>query len=141
MSDNFQAPALEELDSDGSGAESDTSQDLEQIVRAVNSQTRHPPVRVPQRGCPFDDEETVQEFLRCLAIIHHEGTIPTGYGLCSNEEHYIGYQELHFLAVGRREANGVEVKLPEVVWWPRYVLWVQALEALTLTLEDNDLNA
>lgn len=57
--------------------------------------------------------------------------IPIDYGFSPNEAIYKDYEPIEILPLGNRRAKkSMRIILPEEVWNPRAVLWVQALETL-----------
>lgn len=69
------------------------------------------------------------------------GTIPDGYGLRTEEESYTLYETVEYLLVGKKrkkKTHKCRVILPESVWLPRVILWVQAIECMYIVREDVD---
>lgn len=120
-----------------SHSDDEHQQRLEQLVA---QHIRHPAIKIPKKNCPFDSPDDAEEFLERLATIHEEADIentPEGYHLRPDQPDYRPYNPLAYIEVGRAKRR-VNVALPEAVWKPRIILWLQALEGLTLEMEQYD---
>jgi hypothetical protein len=133
--DDYSVPSDSNADSDsilGDASDADSS-DLDDIAIAVTAQTKHGAVPVPKRGCPFQENKK-DIFFETLGMIRNDGAIPDGCGLNPTEEAYSAYKELHVLSVGRKLGKEITVNLPKDVWYPRFVLWAQALDGFMISL-------
>lgn len=125
--------------SPSSGALSDLDNEEQQrLEQLVQDQIHHPAIPIPMKNCPFDSLDLAEEFLERLAEIHDDGAvdnIPEGYRLRDDEANYRAYNPVAYIEVGRAKRR-INVSLPEEVWKPRIMLWLQALEGLTIELEE-----
>jgi hypothetical protein len=104
-----------------------------QIASDQAHNIRHKPVKVARHHNPFATPEAETEFRDILALVVESRTIPGGYGVLVDEWED-GYPEREIIKTGLR-GKGLEVVLPEEVWFPRAVLWTQALDVMTQLVE------
>jgi hypothetical protein len=58
--------------------------------------------------------------------------VPKGYGLRPEEIEYSEYEDIEIIPVGRHSSKkALTISLPETVWLPRCIIWIQALEIMT----------
>lgn len=83
----------------------------------------------------MDNPELVQHMWSLLKKAQEDRLVPSGYGFRPGEQEYGEYEEIEIIRVGRRASdNDLRVILPESVWLPRTVLWLQALEIMTFLI-------
>lgn len=87
------------------------------------NQVRHPPAMVPRASCPFESMEDIHLFWDALDIIRARKSIPQGFMLDKL------YESTETFSTGRCK-NGLTVPLDYEVWYPRILLWCQALDLL-----------
>lgn len=104
------------------------------IQAAVATNIRHAPIKVPRSQSPFDSDADEYTFLQALDNAREAGFVPNGYGLREDEEGYERYNPDEVISVGK--AKRVYMPLPEKIWGPRVIEWVQAVVGLTMHLED-----
>ncbi len=56
--------------------------------------------------------------------------IPENLGVSPIEWDDDEYPEVEILRVGRRGNGELQISLPQVLWWPRALLWAQGLEVM-----------
>lgn len=85
---------------------------------------------------PFSREPTkAQRLWELLDRRQQERKTPKGYGFLPNEKNHRAYDPVENLGVGHVKKSAII--LPESVWLPRTVIWIQALEIMNLLiLED-----
>lgn len=94
-------------------------------------------VSPPHRRNPFHgNAAALSQFWQAVENLYGSKQVPHGYGLIPNEDGYTMYNELERLQGKRGGSKHLKVTLPQAVWQPRIILWVQALECLTLALLD-----
>ncbi|KAF9064224.1 hypothetical protein BDP27DRAFT_1230795 [Rhodocollybia butyracea] len=84
-------------------------------------------VEAPKHTNPFDNDQTYRVFKAALARLDESGQIPLGYGVHPSEWDEDGYPALGSIRCGRKGSKMLEVALPDSVWRPRSVRWVQGL--------------
>jgi hypothetical protein len=87
-------------------------------------------VNVGRVACPFDDEERA-EFLGQLSEVIEAHYIPQGFGVHEDEPDHQPYNPSGQLSVGHRRNIFLQVSLPESIWKPHIILWLQAVAVLT----------
>ncbi|KAF7306246.1 Integrase catalytic domain-containing protein [Mycena indigotica] len=99
-------------------------QDIDDII--ANDQhhdIRHDPIAVPTHEAPFDNA-IQQLFFQALALKQQEGvTAETDFDVDT-------YEICESIRLGRA-GKKVSIQLPAVNWWPRTLLWTQALDLMT----------
>lgn len=90
------------------------------------------PVNTPSKRNPFVDPHREQLLWTRLGEDQRNRSIPNGYRLRPEENGYDEYESVELLPNGRRSSKQkMRAVLPESIWLPRLVLWIQALEAMT----------
>lgn len=110
------------------GGVSDDEDEVARIEDAVNANTRHAPVKVPRVQSPFTEPDTEADFITALNNAREDDAIPSGFGLLVNEDGFGQWETSEYIKVGR--VRHLKAILPESVWQPRVVQWVQALAGL-----------
>jgi hypothetical protein len=110
-------------DSSDESAMSDGEQEMEREIR-------HVPVKTPRVRSPFNTDEQTEDFFDRLRTTVDNNYIPAGFGFLPGEEGFGDYSPVYQLAVGQKSHKMRRVTLPEEVWYPRFVLWVQALAGM-----------
>ena len=87
----------------------------------------------PGYQSPFVNQPAKEIFLwNMIELAQQRREAPSSYGFRPGERGYGEYENIEELQIGGRHSKKQQqVKLPERVWLPRCVLWVQALEAMT----------
>jgi hypothetical protein len=90
----------------------------------------HEPVAVPKHSSPFENRpELHQTFVDNIALLGQAGTLPPGFGLLPDEWEDDGYPAAEHIPYGPRQRTK-EISLPHHIWYPRAILWGQALFVL-----------
>ena len=124
---------------DNSGGEEhvDEVNDIGGYLDATNAaEFNHEAVDVPEGISPFATLEAENDFHDALAIAREENIVPYGYGLHPEELDGDDYPTLEIIRSSRRGRREIEVGLPDHIWRPRGLLWIQGLDILTRLLED-----
>ena len=109
----------------------DVGQELEEHITADQEHhVRHPPIPVPESGCPFESPELLQTFWECLQEVQRQDIIPEHYSLREDEWEDGSYGDEETVSFGRR-GRKVDVPLPFRIWYPRAARWAQGLEVMT----------
>lgn len=108
------------------------------LMNSIRSKLNLTSVKTPQLLNPFEDRPDKEERLwRQLEFQQRSQFVPAGYGFRSGEPGNGQYDSVAILEVGVGTKKPMPIVLPETVWLPRTVLWVQALEIMTsLMMED-----
>lgn len=108
------------------------------LMESIKSKLNLKAVETPRLINPFDNMPNKERRLwRQLEYQQRSQIVPVGYGFLPGEDGYGMYDPVETLDVGVGTKKPCPIILPEAVWLPRTVLWVQALEAMTLlTLTD-----
>jgi hypothetical protein len=128
---------LEPLDSGSEDSEENNDSDIDaewtelqhEIARDQAHNIRHEPIKVARHRNPFPTQAAEDEFHNILKIVVEQGVIPEGFGVCPDEWED-GYPEQETIKTGLR-GKGLEITLPEAVWFPRAILWAQALDVMS----------
>jgi hypothetical protein len=101
-------------------------------VEIVKHQINSRSVKTPSRRNPFSGKDDIeQELWHRIKNVQQRREVPSGYGLSPEEDGHGVYEQIEILTVGRRSSKQAKhITLPENVWLPRCVLWIQALEAM-----------
>ena len=101
---------------------------MEQYHNKIN--VHHEPVAVPKHSSPFKNRpELHQTFVDNIALLGQAGTLPPGFGLLPDEWEDDGYPAAEHIPYGPRQRTK-EISLPHHIWYPRAILWGQALFVL-----------
>ncbi|KAF9066794.1 hypothetical protein BDP27DRAFT_1145645, partial [Rhodocollybia butyracea] len=87
----------------------------------------HGVIDTPKYADPFQDDQTHLVFEAALARLNRSGQIPLGYGIHPSEWDSDGYPSVGTIRSGRKGTKRLEVALPDPIWRPRSVQWVQGL--------------
>jgi hypothetical protein len=90
------------------------------IGRGQQQQVRHPAIDVPNTSCPFNNSIESEVFFTALDQVRTMNRIPAGFGLTDP------YEPMETFRTGRAP-KGLVIPLPHDVWFPRILLWCQAL--------------
>jgi hypothetical protein len=93
------------------------------IGRGQQKQVRHPAIDVPNTSCPFTNDIESEVFFTSLDEVKTTNRIPAGFGLTEP------YEPVETFRTGRARKN-LAIPLPHDVWFPRILLWCQALDLL-----------
>lgn len=115
--------------SGSSGGSTRVDPDIEEQVAAEQDalNIRHEPVPVPKHNNPFQDEEEIRTFEGGLAVSMEDDTVPSGYGLHTEEWDEGGYPSVEIIRSGRRAQKEMRIALPHSIWLPRAEQWGRAL--------------
>jgi hypothetical protein len=91
----------------------------------------HPGVRTRRMACPFSNSER-DDFLQQLSHVIDNQQIPRGFGLLHDKPDFQPFDSAGRIPVGCRQNRFLQVSLPEVIWQPRIVRWVQAVALMTV---------
>jgi hypothetical protein len=119
LQENVHGPGFDEEDADLQG----------QIAADIRDNVHHKPVKVPQSRIPFTDPTHEIWFSAALNDIRIAGLVPPGYGVCPSEWDEDGYPRHEMITFGRRKKEFI-IDLPEAIWLPRAITWVQGLHTL-----------
>ena len=111
---------------DSDEEDDDVSQERKRALKigaGQERQVRHAPVEVVKSRCPFHTDNELELFVSALDLIKQQGVVPAGFGL---EDPYSSIEKFHT----GRSRKGISVALPYKVWYPRVLLWCQALDIL-----------
>ncbi|KAE9387199.1 hypothetical protein BT96DRAFT_838006, partial [Gymnopus androsaceus JB14] len=85
-------------------------------------------IKVPKHADPFEDEALCDIFQRSLACLQATGDIPLGYGAHPTEwDDDTGYPSFGIIQTGLSGRKELRIALPDSIWRPRSIQWVQAL--------------
>jgi hypothetical protein len=104
---------------------------VEEIGRHQSKNIKHSGARVARHESPFSNNpEGERLFMETISDICSAGLVPRHYGVHPNEVADAGgyptYETINYGARGK----ALTIQLPEDVWFPRAVLWVQGLIVL-----------
>ncbi|KZT19148.1 hypothetical protein NEOLEDRAFT_1078428, partial [Neolentinus lepideus HHB14362 ss-1] len=133
----------EDLDDDSevSDAEDIEPEDefVQEILASQAQNIRHKPIPVPRARSPFDSSAAEDQFMEILTTVSSQGLLPPHYGVLPHEWDDGAYPEEEVIKFGTR-GKQLRVVLPETIWFPRAVLWTQALDIMNrLVLEEEAL--
>jgi hypothetical protein len=105
----------------------------QKIAHDLQCNIRHAPVRVPRHQNPFDENPAALEtFQRVLGEVVQRKLVPEGLDVRPEEWDAEGYPEVVTLRAGfYSRKKRMEIILPTEIWYPRAVLWAQAVYVLT----------
>ncbi|KAJ6526580.1 hypothetical protein DFH09DRAFT_914043, partial [Mycena vulgaris] len=95
---------------------------------------RHPAIKVARHNNPFRSATIQANFFGALAEIIRQEVVPFGYNVRENEWEDGNYPVMEAINPGTR-GKEIIVELPREIWLPRAVLFAQALDAMTRSLE------
>lgn len=100
------------------------------FMKQYESNINHEPVAVPKHSSPFENRpELHQTFIDNLRLLGQAGKLPPGFGLLPDEWDEEGYPAVKHIPYGRRDRTK-KISLPHDIWYPRAILWGQALFVL-----------
>jgi hypothetical protein len=103
----------------------------EQISDGIRHNFHHEPVSAPRGADPFQTQEARQAFQDLMLRMSQGDLIPDGYGILPEEWGDEGYPTYEVIPAGRNRRRELRVSLPDQIWRPRAVVWVQGLYAMT----------
>lgn len=86
-------------------------------------------VKTPKHACPLTDEQKVV-FAQALHEVSEAGIVPAGYGIRPEEWEDNEYPSYEVIRSNRRGQKDLRVALPDGIWRPRALLWVQSLATM-----------
>ncbi|KAJ7571931.1 hypothetical protein C8J56DRAFT_810197, partial [Mycena floridula] len=119
-------------DSDLSDMEDDIAQ---QIAEENQSNFHAKAVKAPRHRNPFSSEHESELFRRTSSALNESGYIPESYNLRPEEWDEDGYPAFEIIRTGRTSTKELRVSLPDEIWRPRALQWVQALDIMTAIIE------
>ncbi|KAJ7599816.1 hypothetical protein C8J56DRAFT_879593 [Mycena floridula] len=128
----------EEITGDSSDSDSSASRSADladQIAEDHDSNFLHDAVDTPRRVNPFPEPTVRRIFEDALATITGAGHVPAGFGILPDEWEDGEYPSFEILRSGRRGTKELRISLPDTIWRPRAVQWVQALDIMTQLIE------
>ncbi|KZT27166.1 hypothetical protein NEOLEDRAFT_1061535, partial [Neolentinus lepideus HHB14362 ss-1] len=102
---------------------------VQEILASQAQKVRHKSVKVPRAQSPFDSQADEEQFLEILAAISMQEVLPTHYGVQPAEWEDGMYPAEEIIKFGTK-GKQMRVVLPELVWYPRAVMWTQGLDLL-----------
>ncbi|KAJ7582483.1 hypothetical protein C8J56DRAFT_791666, partial [Mycena floridula] len=123
--------------SDESEDESEPSLNA-QILESIEHQFLPDEVHAPRHKNPFPTDDHTQCFIQGLQVIRDANHIPPRFGMLPeewDEDEGGEYPTFEMLRLGRRSTKQLRIALPDHIWRPRSVLWVQALDVMIHILE------
>lgn len=102
------------------GGDAEPTKIAKRIGRRQQQQIRHPAISVPNVSSPFNNDIETEVFFGALDEVKATKRTPDGFGLADP------YDPVETFKTGRAR-NGLVVHLPYDVWFPRTLLWCQAL--------------
>lgn len=100
---------------------------VNQIGEEDEGQFNREAVEPPKHNDPFRHKFFYNMFKRALAQLKDSGNIPVGYGIHPMEWDDDGYPAFGIIWTGRRGRRELHIALPDSIWRPCSLLWVQAL--------------
>ncbi|KAK7678905.1 hypothetical protein QCA50_018045 [Cerrena zonata] len=94
-------------------------------------------VPVDESHPPFN-EHYLNIFRNALQQVRNEVIIPEEYGILENEWEENGYPTVETIQSGRRRRREITLGLPDNIWRPRAILWIQAVDIMTRILGNID---
>ena len=98
---------------------------LDQMARLVEQgqerHVRHAAVPTPESRSPFANDIESKVFFTALGRIKRSECVPAGFGLSDTYESVETYSTGH-------SRKGLRIPLPYNVWFPRVLLWCQAVD-------------
>ncbi|THU94738.1 hypothetical protein K435DRAFT_667877, partial [Dendrothele bispora CBS 962.96] len=123
-----------------SGSESEESE-WEEAETIHDDKFTAPPVKVPRVVDPFSKVPRLKKvFKKSLLDTQEAGIIPDGYGMHPEEWEHNVYPSYYTIRSGRKGSQELRVELPDLVWRPRSVMWVQALDVYNNLMAQLDMN-
>jgi hypothetical protein len=123
------------FDWESSNSEASLSSE-DDVNERVQRQLNHKSAKVSRLVNPYASRNQEQQFWLALAHVQEHGLVPRGYGFRPEEEGYGCWNDIEYLTVGKkRSGKNHKCSLPQEIWHPRAVRWVQALEGMTASLE------
>ncbi|KAG6819028.1 hypothetical protein H0H93_016122 [Arthromyces matolae] len=86
-------------------------------------------VKVPRCSSPFNETQ-MATFETALQQVIQAGVIPQGYGIHPEEWIDGDYPSVTVIPGRRRGKKDLQVSLPDHIWRPRSILWVQGLDVM-----------
>lgn len=103
------------------------------LMKTIKSKLNLKSVKTPRLTNPFERTPAKENMLwQQLEAQQQNRVVPAGYGFLTGEEGYGAYDPVETLDIGVGTKKATPIMLPEAVWLPRTVLWVQGLELMTL---------
>jgi hypothetical protein len=110
------------------GLEGNSLEDLMNMVGGEDEdEFNEEVVEAPKHNDPFQNDQTHHLFEVALARLDENGRVPLGYGIHHSEWDDNGYPAVGTKRSGQKGGKRLEVALPDSVWRPRSVRWVQGL--------------
>ena len=101
----------------------------------------HAAVHVSWSVSPFTSQVQEALFQQSLTQIQEAGTVPHQFGVLSSEWGDEGYPSRETLSMGRRSRKKITIELPQVIWLPRAIAWVQGLYTMQTILYQSELSS
>ena len=79
-------------------------------------------------------------FQQSLIQIQAAGAVPEYFGMLSSEWGDEGYPSYETISMGRRCSKKITTELPQAIWLPRAIAWVQGLHAMQTLLYQFELS-
>ncbi|KAJ4465421.1 hypothetical protein C8J55DRAFT_407249, partial [Lentinula edodes] len=104
------------------GIHGETDTDNEEWAGIFNQEA----IEAPKHADPFQSGYYRSAFTTALEQLKESGQIPTGYGI-HHTEWDAGYPSFGVIRSGRRGRKELRIALPDSIWRPRSLRWVQGL--------------
>lgn len=122
---------LPELDNDEMDLDEENIQYLQdRVEESSSSNIRHEAVPVPKHSVPFENPALQATFEAAIGVAQEANLLPEGYGMREGEWEDGSYPAFEVIKSGKRGLKKLRVALPDFIWRPRAVRWVQALDLL-----------
>ena len=129
------------INSESQDGSSSDNQLRHTIAEYQQNSIRHDAINVPTAKMPWTTHNEEQTFFERLIDAHESGDIPEGFLLTENERDGQPYPDWECIPGGRRGKHEVRLSMPLGIWYPRAVLWSQALRAMSNVLLDRTYEA
>lgn len=104
----------------------------EHIERDQAGNVHSEPISVPEANSPFvsvEDEQAFAAAVQELQAADYEPALFTATVAA-------GYEPYQYIRYGRRGKKELRVVLPHEIWYPRALLWAQALHVLSHLMDN-----
>lgn len=99
----------------------------ERLEEAQAGNVHQEPVHVPETNSPFASDADEQQFLSTVQQVQQAGHIPALFRLAVES----GYPNYEYIRYGKKGTNELKIPLNHTLWYPRALLWSQALDVLS----------
>ncbi|KZT05190.1 uncharacterized protein LAESUDRAFT_656210, partial [Laetiporus sulphureus 93-53] len=132
--DGFDDDMLDEQDEAIVDEDAITEELENHVADSQESNIRHAPIKVVQRTNPFNSQDAENLFYEIFAEVQQANIIPQDYGVLLYEWSDHSHPQTEQLKVGKR-GKYIDIAVPEDIWFPRAILWIQALDTLSRIID------